>query len=73
MLHDPRALDRRARQLVEALALVAAGIVLRKHAPSFVADAFITSRFSGQPRATYGQGVDWTDARAIVERALPGA
>jgi putative acyl-CoA dehydrogenase len=72
LLHEPRALDRRARQLVETLALLAAGVVLRGHAPALVADAFIASRLSGLPRATYGQGIDWADARAIVDRALPG-
>jgi putative acyl-CoA dehydrogenase len=71
ILHEPRTLDRRARQLVEALALVAAGVVMRRHTPAFVADAFIASRLSGQARMTYGQGIDWADARAIVERALP--
>ena len=71
MLHDPRALDRRARQLVETLAVVTAGCVLRQHAPAFVADAYIASRLSGLPRVTYGQGIDWADARAIVDRALP--
>ncbi len=72
ILQDPRALDRRARQLVETLAVVAAGVVLRSHAPPAIADAFIASRLSGLPRATYGQGIDWTDARAIVDRAFPG-
>ncbi|MGE0765208.1 MAG: isovaleryl-CoA dehydrogenase [Hyphomicrobiaceae bacterium] len=71
MLHDPRTLDRRARQLVETLALVAAGVVLRAHGPTHIADAFIVSRLSGLPRSTYGQGIDWADARAIVDRALP--
>ncbi len=71
ILHDPRTLDRRARQLVETLAVVAAGVVLRSHAPPAIADAFIVSRLSGLPRATYGQGVDWADARAIVDRAFP--
>jgi putative acyl-CoA dehydrogenase len=71
MLHDPRVLDRRARQLVETLAVVAAGVVLRGHAPPLVADAFIANRLSGPPRTTYGQGLDWTDARGIVDRALP--
>jgi putative acyl-CoA dehydrogenase len=73
ILHEPRTLDRRARQLVEALALVAAGATMRRHAPAFVADAFIASRLSGLPRTTYGQGIDWADAAAIVERAFPAA
>jgi putative acyl-CoA dehydrogenase len=71
MLHEPRELDVRARALVERLALVAAGAILRAHAPAAVADAFIGSRLSGDFRHTYGQGVEWADARAIVDRALP--
>ena len=73
LLHEPRTLDRRARQLCETLALVAAGVVLRGHAPAVVADAFIASRLSGLPRTTYGQGIDWADTKAIVDRAFPGA
>jgi hypothetical protein len=46
---------------------------MRRHAPAFVADAFIASRLSGLPRTTYGQGIDWADAAAIVERAFPAA
>ncbi len=71
MLHEPRELDVRARALVERLALVAAGAILRAHAPAAVADAFIGSRLSGDFRHTYGQGVEWADTRAIVDRALP--
>ncbi|MBS0241794.1 MAG: isovaleryl-CoA dehydrogenase [Proteobacteria bacterium] len=72
ILHEPRTIDRRARQLVETLAVVAAGVVLRGHSPTFVADAFIASRLSGLPRATYGQGIDWADTKQIVARAFPG-
>jgi putative acyl-CoA dehydrogenase len=71
MLHEPRELDVRARALVERLALVAAGAILRAHAPAAVADAFIGSRLSGDFRHTYGQGVEWADTRAIVDRTLP--
>ena len=69
MLHEPRLLDERGRELVEALALLAAGTILRAHAPPVVADAFIATRLSGAARQTYGQGLDWADTRAIVERA----
>jgi len=72
MLHEPRLLDRRGRDLAEALALLAAGTILRAHAPAAVADAFIATRLSGTMRQTYGQGLDWADTRAIVDRALPG-
>jgi putative acyl-CoA dehydrogenase len=71
LLQEPRLLDRRGRDLSEALALLGAGTILRAHAPSVVADAFIATRLSGRPRHTYGQGLDWADAQAIVDRAFP--
>ena len=71
ILHEPRLLDRRARLLAEALAVVSAGVILRAHAPSFVADAFIATRVAGRPGHTYGVGIDWANARAIVDRAFP--
>ena len=72
ILHEPRLLDRRARLLAEALAVVSAGTILRAHAPACVADAFIATRVIGRPGQTYGIGIDWTDTRAILDRALPG-
>jgi putative acyl-CoA dehydrogenase len=72
MLHEPRFLDRRGRMLTEALAMLAAGAILRAHAPTFVADAFLATRLSGSPRHTYGQGLDAANTEAIVERAFPG-
>jgi putative acyl-CoA dehydrogenase len=71
LLHEPRLLDRRGRDLAEALATLAAGTILRAHAPTAVADAFIGTRIAGGVRQTYGQGLDWADTRAIVDRAFP--
>jgi putative acyl-CoA dehydrogenase len=71
MLHEPRLLDHRGRALAETLAILAAGAVLRAHAPTFVADAFLATRLSGAPRQTYGQGLEAADTRAIVDRAFP--
>jgi putative acyl-CoA dehydrogenase len=71
MLHEPRLLEQRGRSLAEAMALLAAATILRAHAPAHVADAFIATRLAGVPRQTYGQGLDWADARAIIERAAP--
>ena len=34
LLHEPRLLDKRGRELIEALALLAAGTILRAHAPT---------------------------------------
>ncbi len=72
ILHEPRLLEARARALLEGLALLAAGCILRAHAPQAVADAFIAARLSGVPRFTYGQGLEWSDTKAILARALPG-
>jgi len=70
-LHEPLLLDARGRQLVEALAVLAAGTILKAHAPAAVADAFIASRFSGGSKQTYGQGLERADTRAILARASP--
>ena len=71
LLHAPRDLDQRARALIEGLALLAAGTLLRAHAPAAVADAFIATRLSGSFRHTWGQSLDGPEARAIIDRALP--
>jgi putative acyl-CoA dehydrogenase len=71
LLHEPRLLEQRGRSLAEGLATLAAGTILRAHAPGYVADAFIATRLSGTARQTYGQGLDWADTRAIIERAAP--
>jgi putative acyl-CoA dehydrogenase len=71
ILHEPREIDRRGRMLVELMAAVSAGAILHAHAPPTVADPFIVSRLAGPARSTYGQGIDWADARAITDRALP--
>ena len=68
VLQEPRLLDARARLLVEGLAVLAAGAILRAHAPTAVADAFIATRLGSAPRQTYGQGLDWADTRGILQR-----
>jgi len=70
-LHEPRTLEIRMRMLVESLATLAAGTILRGHAPEVVADGFIATRLGSHMRQTYGQGLEWTDANAIIERATP--
>jgi len=71
LLHEPRLLEQRGRTLTESLATLAAGTILRAHAPALVADAFIAARLTGAPRQTYGHGFDAADTRATIERALP--
>ncbi|CAN1722310.1 putative acyl-CoA dehydrogenase AidB [Hyphomicrobium sp. 1Nfss2.1] len=73
MLQEPKLLDARGRTLVEALAVLGAATILRAHAPAAVADAFIATRISGDPRSTYGQGLEHADVRAILNRASPNA
>ena len=71
MLHEPRLIEMRARALMEGIALTAAGCIIRAHAPQAVGDAFIAARLSGVPRFTYGQGLEWSDTKAILARVLP--
>ncbi len=71
MLHEPRLLDLRARALVEALAVLAAGTILRAHAPLPVADAFIATRMGSVARQTYGHGLEWAEVSQIIERSSP--
>ncbi|HXF55021.1 MAG TPA: isovaleryl-CoA dehydrogenase [Hyphomicrobiaceae bacterium] len=71
VLYEPRLLDARARALTEALALTAAGALLRAHGPRVVADPFIATRLAGPPRQTFGQNLERADLKAILARALP--
>ena len=71
MLQEPKLLDARGRTLVEGFAVLAAATILRAHAPAAVADAFIATRIFGDPRQTYGQGLEHAHVRAIIERASP--
>ena len=71
MLTDRGQLEAQARTFVEALAITAAGALLRANAPSSLADAFIASRLAGGFRHTYGSGIAHADSRSFLERALP--
>lgn len=71
ILREPRHLDSRARALVEQLAILGAGVVLRAHGTPPVADAFVATRAGGLSGRTYGQGLDWADTNAILARASP--
>jgi putative acyl-CoA dehydrogenase len=69
-LGDAQQLEARGRQISEGLAVLAAGALLRAHAPSAVADAFIATRIAGVPRQFYGQGLEQSDTHAILNRVL---
>jgi putative acyl-CoA dehydrogenase len=71
ILHEPRLLDARARSLVEKLAVLAAAIILKEHAPTEVSDAFLATRLNGRPRQTYGLGLGESAVRALLARASP--
>jgi putative acyl-CoA dehydrogenase len=71
ILYEPKLLDQRGRALVEGLAVLAAGTILKARAPAAIADAYIGSRFAGVPKQTYGQGLERADVRAILARASP--
>jgi putative acyl-CoA dehydrogenase len=59
-----------ARRLAERLVVgVQAGLLLR-HAPAYVADAFVASRIASEPGGAFGRLPDGVDAAAILERAL---
>jgi putative acyl-CoA dehydrogenase len=59
-----------ARRLAEQLVVgVQAGLLLR-HAPGYVADAFVASRIAGDVGGAFGRLPDGIDAAAILARAL---
>jgi len=59
-----------ARRLAERLVLaVQAGLLLR-HAPDYVADAFVASRIVREPGGAFGRLPDGVDSDAILARAL---
>jgi len=60
-----------ARRMVEELALGLQASLLVRHAPAALADAFCATRLGGEGGRVYGTLPAGTDARAIVERALP--
>jgi putative acyl-CoA dehydrogenase len=70
-LADQDALEPRARQLVEQLALALQASVLVRHAPAAVADAFCVSRLSDNPGRQFGGLPNGFDLAAICARAMP--
>jgi putative acyl-CoA dehydrogenase len=60
-----------ARRVAERLALVLQASLVLRHAPPFVADAFIASRIDGDRGLAFGTLPPGVDAEAIVERHRP--
>lgn len=71
LLQEPRLLDERARALVDMLARVGAGAILRSHAPQPVSEAFIAARLGDGEARAYGHGLAGADTRALIARASP--
>ena len=69
--HDPEAIERGARRLVERLVLALQGALLVRHAPSAVADAFCASRLAGDRGGAFGTLPVGVDVGAIIARATP--
>ncbi|MYN13728.1 isovaleryl-CoA dehydrogenase [Pusillimonas sp. TS35] len=71
-LADQQALPARAREVTCSLVLLTQAMLLRAHAPQFVADAFIQSRFGPAGQGVFGA---WAPsgaiARALIDRAWP--
>jgi len=71
-LADPRDAERRARRLVERMALVLQASLLVRSAPPAVADAFCASRLEeGGGGLVFGTLPPAADAAALVARATP--
>ncbi|MBN3767069.1 isovaleryl-CoA dehydrogenase [Burkholderia sp. Ac-20365] len=71
----PEAREASARRIAQQLVLIAQAVLLTKHAPSFVADAFIATRLGdgcGESGRVYGTLPASFDHAAIVDRAFTG-
>lgn len=72
-LAKPEEAERRARRLVEQLALALQASLLLRHAPDYVADAFCQSRLDHEWGHCYGTLSPDVDQARIIERAWPAA
>jgi putative acyl-CoA dehydrogenase len=70
-LADKSEAERRARRIVERLALVFQGSLILSQSPGYVADAFCASRLGGDWGHAYGTLARGADVESIVARATP--
>jgi putative acyl-CoA dehydrogenase len=70
-LKDMRAIEYRARDLVDRMALALQASLLVRHAPSFVSEAFCQSRLAQIGQHNYGTLPRAADCAAILARATP--
>ncbi|WP_338761670.1 isovaleryl-CoA dehydrogenase [Massilia sp. METH4] len=59
-----------ARVVAERIVLAVQASLLLRHAPAFVASAFVASRLAREPGGAYGRLPAGTDCAAILERAM---
>jgi putative acyl-CoA dehydrogenase len=60
-----------ARRLVERMALLLQASLVLRHAPPFVAEAFLASRLGGEMGRTFGTLPPGADCESIIERHRP--
>ncbi|RBI67625.1 isovaleryl-CoA dehydrogenase [Vreelandella sulfidaeris] len=70
-MQDTQALQYRARQLADSMALALQGALLVQHAPAYVADAFCAGRLADRSGLNTGTLPTGLDCAAIIERARP--
>lgn len=70
-MQDTQALQYRARQLADGMALALQGALLVQHAPACVADAFCAGRLADRSGLNTGTLPTGLDCAAIIERARP--
>jgi putative acyl-CoA dehydrogenase len=71
-LADLDAIEARARRVVEWMALVLQGSLLRRFGDQAVADAFSSSRLGGDAGRAFGTLPAGTDFGRIIDRHAPG-
>jgi putative acyl-CoA dehydrogenase len=60
-----------ARRLAERIVVAVQGALLLRHAPAFVAEAFVASRIAVDVGGAFGRLPEGVDCAAILARALP--
>ena len=70
-MQDTQALQYRARQLADGMALALQGALLVQHAPAYVANAFCAGRLTDHSGLNTGALPTGLDCAAIIERARP--
>lgn len=70
-MQDTQALQYRARQLADGMALALQGALLVQHAPAYMADAFCAGRLADRSGLNTGTLPTGLDCAAIIGRAQP--